>query len=805
MMKILNKPLLAAVCMAIALPRIALADEPPAVDGAAAATEVVPQNPLPAETAPEQEATSQPAASQPIPIPVAPDTPRANSRSSAAVSTKLDEVIVTATKRAQSARDIPSTVDVIKGAKLESIGARDLKDFVALVPGINTQDEIVGEQRHLSVRGVGPSDTTNQTVGVVLGDIALSDPYGALTIVDPNPWDMASVEVLKGPQGSLFGATSLAGLLRYVPNEPLLNTWEAKGFTEYVHIHEGGSDPTFGAALNVPVGSTLAFRASGIWQHAPGVIDENNPSLQQKNSDRSINDAGRIMGLWQPLERLTVNALYMQELRRANDTNFVTNQSGNLERDDAPSLSPARNGYHLATLDTRYRFDWATLASITGYTTKTSFNNVDTSFLVDPVAVAGISYLHAERMVATRGLQQELRLTSPDGGRWNWLVGAYYSIYRANTETYLYVPTGTVVPSSLLADIPLSLQSLDGTGNGADAEAAGIHPLIAGEQSLFGETNFDLFSNLRLTGGGRFYRADVKGTVQSSGAGSAENGASANQQSLGFSPKAAITYRPWTDVMLYGNVTRGFQFGGFNLATVDLPTDSIPPTYKSSSLWNYEVGTRTDWLHKTLRFDFTLFYVDWKDAQVSQVTSDGLTGYVDNVGAVHSEGAEATLRYLTPIRGLSIEEAASYIVARTAVPFSDSAGNEVSAGSIFPSSPKIQTTTNLSYKLVLDNWTTVSTIMDSFQGKAYVDIAHDHIVGNYNDLDLFLNVGRNDMAAQPTLTFSITNLLDRRAIVSELGQPPMFPTQPALSNFVGPLPTVYNRPRTFSIRLSMQF
>jgi outer membrane receptor protein involved in Fe transport len=342
---------------------------------------------------------------------------------------------------------------------------------------------------------------------------------------------------------------------------------------------------------------------------------------------------------------------------------------------------------------------------------------------------------------------------------------------------------------------------VDPNGLGIDAANATIDPLKAGERAFFGETNFNLFSNLRLTAGGRLYRANVSGMITASGASSSENGYSGAVQDEGFSPKVAITYRPFKPVMLYANVTRGFQFGGFNAVTVDLPTDNIPQTYKSSTLYNYETGFRTDLFHKTLRFDVTVFYLNWKNAQVSQVTADGLSEYVDNVGIVHSKGVEGTVSYLTPIKGLSIDESASYIEAKTAVPFEDAAGTEVPVGTLMPSSPKLQETTSLNYKLILGPWTVNPSIIDSFQGKAYDDIEHDHVVGNYNTLNVYFGIGRNDLAFQPLLTLTATNVLNRRAIVSELG------TADSILSTSGiePLPTVYNRPLTFSIRLSIQY
>jgi outer membrane receptor protein involved in Fe transport len=356
----------------------------------------------------------------------------------------------------------------------------------------------------------------------------------------------------------------------------------------------------------------------------------------------------------------------------------------------------------------------------------------------------------------------------------------------------------------LFGALPL-VNGLDANGQGINAATIGIHPEDASERALFGETNFDLFSNLRLTGGARLYRAEVSGKIMSTGAAVQENGFSGAVTNEGFSPKAAITFRPFNQVMLYANVSRGFQFGGFNQVTIELPTDNIPPTYKSSTLWNYETGIRTDWFHKTLRFDATVFFLNWKNAQVSQVTSDQQSVYVDNVGVVHSKGVEGTLSYLTPIRGLSIQEDASYIEAKTAVQFEDSEGNEIPVGTLMPSSPKLQETTSLNYKLLLGPWTTTTSIVNTFQGKAYDDIAHDHTVGNYNRMNIYFNVGRNDLSFHPVLTFSATNVFDRRAIVSELGQPAAIAESPTLSNFLEPIPTVYNRPLTFSIRLSMQY
>jgi iron complex outermembrane receptor protein len=722
---------------------------------------------------------------------------------------QLEEVVVTTTKRPQAARSIPISMAVLDGEKLEELGIRKLKDIFSLVPGVNMQDEIGGLQRKISVRGAGPDTGTNQTVGAVFGDIPISDPYGATTIVDPNPWDMSTVEVLKGPQGTLFGATSLAGLIRYVPNYPKLGVWEGRGFYEYTMIDRGGAAPTYGAAFNVPIGDTLALRASGIFQKTPGVLDSDNPSREQKDVDKGQGWNGRVMALWQPLEQLTINAWYTKEERRADDINLVTLAQPTYSRDDAPTASPSANGYRLGTLDMRYAFDWATLVSLSGYQKKNSSNDVDSSYLVQPLAKAGISFLRSERQVQTHGFLQELRLVSPNEGKFTWVGGVYYSSFSETIRSRLNVSndaldqlTGALPLDQLAALLPLlsSVTSLVGD-DGISASDSGYDPLKANEQAIYGEANYDFTDQFRLTLGSRVYKTTVDGTLLASGVSSANNGASPGTTEKGWSPKVALTYRPFSDIMLYANASRGFQFGGFNLPTV--PSPSIPLTFKSSSLWNYEIGARTDWFERTLRFDVTAFYLDWKNPQVSQTSPDGLSVYVDNVGGTHNLGVESTLRWLTPLHGLSIEQSGSYIEARTTTPFTDSSGTEIPKGTLFPSSPLVQAVTTLNYSHMLGAWLTQVSVINSLQGKSFSNIAHTTAVGDYDLLGVVFNVGRLDWAGSPSLTLSFNNLTNVQKLAAGFGPAPgdSSPTSSLIANSS----YVYTQPRSIAMRLGLEF
>ncbi|HEY1075455.1 MAG TPA: TonB-dependent receptor [Fontimonas sp.] len=759
--------------------------------------------PVPSEASIESAdpaADGQPALAE-IPVEPLGDAPLADTLTEkSANATQLEDVVVTVTKRAQVSRDIPSSMTVLGGEKLEQLGIRKLKDIFTLVPGVNMQDEIAGHQRKISVRGVGPQTGTNQTVGSVMGDIPISDPYGASTVVDPNPWDMRTVEILKGPQGTLFGATSLAGLIRYVPNNPELGVWQGKAFYDYTTVDRGGAASTYGAALNVPLGDTVALRASGIVQELPGLLDSDNPARREKDVDTGRSWNGRVMGLWEASDRFTVNAWYTQEERNSDDINFTTFREGNYTRDDAPTASPTSNEYKLGTLDLRYAFDWATLVSLSGYQEKTSDTDIDASNLLVPLARAGISYLRATRDVHTEGLLQELRLVSPDDGRkLSWLIGGFYSTYDASIQSQLLLKVSALGPLSAL--LPPDLLALIG-GDGIAASSSGYDPLEANEQALFGEANYDFTDSLRLTLGSRLYSTEVRGTLESSGATAGNDGATPGTEEKGWSPKIALTYKPSNDLMFYATVSRGFQFGGFNLPT--LPSPNVPLSFESSTLWNYEIGTRTDWFDRTLRFDLTAFFLDWKNPQIKQIDSVGTTSYVDNVGGTHNIGVETTIRWLTPIDGLSIEQAASYIEARTTEAFDDASGVTVPKGTLMPSSPLVQSVTTLAYVRPVGNWMTQTSLINSLVDRNWADITHRVEVGDFSLLGFNFNITRTDLRWAPSLNLAVNNITNVQKVVAGFGPDPQG-LQGAIDDILGNSSYVYTQPRSFVVRVSAEF
>ena len=762
--------------------------------------------------APAFQALAEDADTSAIPvIPVetlAQPAPPAEDTTESGQAQRLDDIVVTATKRAQSVRDIPVSINALQGDELEKIGAREMKDFLDQVPGISLQEESADKPRKIAIRGVGPSDAANQTTGILFGDVPLTDPYGTLAIADIDPFDLRTVEILKGPQGTLFGASALNGAIRYVPNEPEFEQWQGKLFVDWVDVAEGDSGTSYGVMLNAPIGETAALRASGVYQNVPGVIDirtANRP--EQRDADSAQKWTGRAQLRWQATERFGLNLSYLHQERDVDQMSFVTNDEARLEREDAPRPNEVNLVFDVASIDARYAFDWATLVSVTGYQMKDTLFDLDASYtLAEPLALLGIPSVGAYKTSTASGLTQELRLVSPDGGRWNWMAGLFYDTYTADIYANIYFANTDLIGSVPVIG-PLLAQTLPGvigavtTDQGVSLASQTFAPLDAEEYALFGEISRELGERWTVTLGGRLYRSSIGGTGINRGLltviaqQSTQDARELGVQSEGISPKLAVTYQASDDVYVYANVSRGFQFGGININAADIGGEDHS-TFKSSTLWNYELGLRTDWLERTLRLDVTLFHLDWTNPQVSQIAEPGLAGYVDNVGGSESNGVEASFRWLTPLPGLSLNMAASYIVARTTEPFEAAGGEEIAVGTEMPLSPKFQIANTLSYSTLKGPWLVGTQLIHSHQGEAWNNIEHDRTVYGFSTLNLAFSLARPDLRFAPAITFSANNLTDERELIG------------AASGEKTPLtalPLTYNRPRSFGVRVTAEF
>jgi iron complex outermembrane recepter protein len=740
----------------------------------------------------------------PVAEPPAEEAPKQDADSPA----RLQEIVVTSTKRQKSVRQIPSSINALQGAELEKMGAREMRDFLSLVPGITLQDgsdSDLNSTRKIAIRGVGPSDGANLTTGIMLGDVSLVDPFGAYAIPDVDPFDLATVEVLKGPQGTLFGASALNGAIRYVPNRVELGRWEGKAFADWNTVSQGGHGMGFGAALNAPIGETAGLRVVGLLQRKAGIYDSRSASYTEEDNDKRRKWTGRGTLRWQPTDPFSAELMYMRQESETDGLAMANNDEGRLENEQqGPSV--LKMEFDVANLELRYAFDWATLVSATSRSTRLRDTDTDASALFRGVAPQGSVFARSLARINIESYTQELRLVSPEHERFTWLAGVYYLVYTNRGHIDMYVPDES---APLLVGLPIlgDLLASDRGFSLANADLA-PEPLRAQERALFGEATYRI-GDLELTLGGRLYRTQGETDLTLKGAlvpiifpGETTVMNHYAQMEQGFSPKIAAVYHFGRDFLLYGNVSRGFQFGGVNIYPSIDPRYTTPETYKSSKIWNYELGMRSDWFGRTLRFDLTGFLLNWTDPQILQAPPGvNLQGYIDNVGGARSKGLEATFRWLTPLRGLTLGTAASYIIAKSTQEYTGIDGQVVPAGSDMPAAPHVQTASTLAYVAHVGRWLAGASLLHTYQSKAYNNINHQHEIMGFQTFNLSIDISRPDVRFAPSLSIGLSNLTDARGLNAYTQTEPLLPT-PGATPFIS---TNYNQPRTFSVRLSGSF
>ena len=693
---------------------------------------------------------------------------------------QLEEIVVTATKREKSAREIPSSLTALRGEDLEKIGARDIKDYVMQAPGLTMDEGENGEalNRRMTIRGIGPGSGAlgNQTVGQFIGDAPMGDPFGNYGTPDLDPFDVKTVEVLRGPQGTTFGASALNGAIRYVPNEPVLGEWSGRGFADYTGL-DGDSGMAYGVALNAPIGEQVAFRASGVLQNVPGVYD--NLQRDEDNSNSARKWSGRGALRWEPLDRLSINLLYLKQRLHMHDVLVADNPDGRLENNNKPGPSDIHFTFSLANGDVRYELeDWGTL--VYQYTRQWKTSRGDLDLGLEATGSQGIPVLRNTFDMDVEGSVHELRLVSPDGGDWDWIVGVFSRDYDGDLQTWLHA--GIV-----------------------EAQHGSVVPLTAKETAVFGELTRRLGSHWEATVGLRQYETKIDGAFAAALGGVPVYDSRFKQKEDGLSPKVSLSYKTDDDLMVYFTLARGFQFGGINTPLV-IPVLSlfpnpvtgvpVPLTFDSSVLWSRELGLRTEWLDRTLRVDVALFDIQWSKAQLSQ-NAGGATAYtyIDNIGKVTSRGIEGSLTWLTPIRGLSLNLLASYIRAVTDSDYVNGQ-NRVEKGAEMPAAPPVQTSATLSYNTSIGSWDAGASISHSYWSDAYSDLQHTYDIYDFATWGLSAHVSLPDVPMRPTLTLGIANLTDERGVVGR--------NATETATLTGETWT-YTRPRAISLRLTAEF
>ena len=574
-----------------------------------------------------------------------------------------EEVFVTAQKRTEDVSDIPASVTVVGGQQLEQRRADDFEDLVPLVPGLSVTTARPGATR-ITLRGINTNGVAS-TVGVYFDDVPFGSSSGlanaAVASGDFETFDVARLEVLRGPQGTLYGASSIGGVMKYVPNRPDTERFEARFMGSAETVDNGDLGYSLTGLVNVPLGDKAAVRASGFYRLDSGFIDSigdhpipslTNPEVNIISGTR-IEDGlnsldrfgGRLAALFKPSDKLSVTLAAQLQNIESGASSTVDADPASLEPLDS---DPVQSRYQSEFNDTRYRvysgtigwdFGAANLESITSYGTfETDFQNdlaIATALTGGPPLASLVTALFGDDLArplsavlpqttSTDKFTQELRLVSPRSESFDWLLGVYYTDEdSAIKQKILAVEGGT---DTVAADIPFL----------ADLSLDSRYEEIAG----FGNATWHATPRLDLSFGGRLSHNTQNASQVSDGplVGGLTTFEDVESSESPFTWSFAPRFELNEDTSIYGRVATGFRAGGPNVLPPGAPPE-IPRTYGSDTLTSYELGLKAGGgAADKFMLDLSAFYLDWEDIQLFLVVNNfGING---NGGTAVSKGFE---------------------------------------------------------------------------------------------------------------------------------------------------------------------
>ena len=745
----------------------------------------------------------------------------------------LQEIVVTAEKRESTVQKTPISITAISGADLQAAGISDFTAVAQEVPGISFKTSGPG-QTEFEMRGLTSTGGESPTVGFYLDDTVLTPAAMAQNgkaVIDPSLFDLNRVEVLRGPQGTLYGAGSMGGTIKLVTNQPDPTKFDIN--VESVDsgtASGGGFNHTENLMLNIPlVQDVVALRLVGTDKYVDGWIDRKvvNPFPPEVNDSNSRGDvagapvvadhrhsnweqlqAGRAALLIKPSDALSITVGYMHQSLTQGALNLIDSPpltETHYQPFDVPE--PFEDKFDLYSLNVKYSFDAFQLVSASAYWDRQQNQTQDISeamqdyiggFFGPPAAFpygaaqtapatecAGLGLATCYGFGAasitendyTRQFSEELRLASTGSGPLQWLIGGYYSSFGATSHVFSFYPVAT---DGFDADF--------GTTNLADNH----RKVDIDQYAAFGEVSYLLPDNFKASVGARYY--DYHSNSVTSVSGVSANGTSnplfGLAQNSGVTPKFDLAYIPNDNTTLYGTVSKGFRPGGPN-SPIPVPPcpNAAPSQFGPDSVWNYELGEKLRFLDSRISVNGDVYYEDWTNVQQQVAPGCGFK-FTANAGKATVYGAELEVAVvLVPGVVLSQNFGYTHATNSTTLP---AAG--IVSGERLLDVPEVTANTSLTYKQpVAEGMNLVGRINNS-----YIDSIQD-ITFVRNTLPAYDLVGLRAGLEKDRWTafLFVDNLTNKEALLGDNG---------ALSANVNIFNRVAtNQPRTIGVDLNFMY
>ena len=662
--KIISAGVLAAVASLASYPIVAMADE---------------------QTAPGNQ---EPA------IPKAATADQSVQKTNADSSTEIPQVTVTAQRRATLQKDTPMSVQAVTAQQLDNEGIRSIDDLTRIMPGVEFTRSATSatgnyndEDSEITVRGIYSSAGAS-TTGVYIDDTPIQTRHLSFGSVAPFPalFDLDRVEMLRGPQGTLFGAGSEGGAIRFIQPEPSLDEQSLYVHSEVASTKNGAPSYEVGVAIgDALVQDVSGFRLSISDRKDGGYVDRVNvnPLTNQPagtvESNANWEDTMTMRAAFKVAfsrDTSLVASVYHQELK-LNDTSAywesISNPGSSQFLNGNAQPDSSKDPFTLWAVKVNSDLGWAKLSSSTSYFTRDQTGVSDytqflgTLLLNNPYATGpgsaggtGSAYFTDQQ----HNVIEEVKLQSTDPkARLTWVAGLFLSRQDENTTEQM----DDLAIMNAAGFTPFPGLPAGQLINQAPYEA------IDRQIAIFGQSDFKLTDTVKLTTGLRVASIRSSGMEYDIGPllGPVASSVSSTLKETPVTPKFGLSWQPEADDMFYASAAKGYRMGGINpnlgtLCAVDLQNlglNGSPATYKSDSLWSYEIGSKNSLLNRSLQIDSSAFYVDWKNIQQSVYLPDCGNQFAANLGAAVSKGADTSIRF-RPVTSLILTVDAAYTNAR---------------------------------------------------------------------------------------------------------------------------------------------
>jgi iron complex outermembrane recepter protein len=766
-------------------------------------------------------------------------SPRAPAQSTSATApvtstdSQLSEIVVTAEKRESTVQKTPFSITAISGDELTSRGISSVAGLIADVPGISVRSAGPG-QTELEMRGLSSSGGAAPTVGFYLDDAPLTPPVAALNgkvVIDPDLYDLSRAEVLRGPQGTLYGSGSMGGTIRLITNQPIMNQFSGSVEVDGSGTKNGGANGGVNLMLNIPViDDKVAIRAVMTDKYNSGWLDriyENPFPLPTNNGctpgpfvgcargnvlagnvvdvTKNVNwehlQGGRLELLVTPTDNLKIETTAMyQRITQGGPNTFdsppgiVDGKGAHYEAENV--AEPYVDTFNLLSNTITYDFDWARLSAATSYWYRASKQDLDIGDVIQNLFFLP-NFIDTPQMNVyeydySKQISEEIRLASEGTGPFQWIGGVFYSDLHSTFNS------GAAVPQMCGLSI-----------GGCAANPTGIiylanNPYLIKQFAAFGEASYQFTPTLKGTIGVRYFDFQNEISYYQSGLDAQSENAiptlgAVSSRNRGATPKVNISYEPSDDLTIYGTVSEGFRPGGVNLP---VPTNfcggslqalglaQAPPSYGPDNVWNYEVGEKAKMFDNRLTINADVYYIKWNKIQEPITLACGYP-YTANAGnaATYGPEIEASLR-ITP--ELSIEGTFTYTHANlTSV--APNSGFEV--GERLLNIPQYTETTSVVYRTPLTQSSTLTGRLSNSIVGSTLDEAYTFVrLPAYDIINARLELEHGGII----YSAYVNNLTDKRAEISA-NNTEISGNSPTLTRFST------NQPMTVGLDLRFKF